>query len=144
MKRITSMMAASLAAVLVAGGASEARLHAQIGPGEIFTVPFAFTADGRQIQPGTYEIRRGSSQFLMSIENVNTGEKQLFSVRPEERSAAPRKGLLVFQGCGDRKELSEFHVRGSNLFSATIDSGRRTTPEVEDCSRIDTVTVAAR
>ena len=144
MKRVSSMMAGSLLAVLIAGGTCQARLNAQNEPGEVFTVPFAFTADGHEIQPGTYEVRRESNQFLVSIQNVKTGEKQLFSVRPEERSAVPAMGLLVFERCGDQKALSEFHIRGTNLYSATIDAGRRKSPEVESCSRSDTVTLAAR
>jgi hypothetical protein len=119
-------------------------LSAQDVQGEIFTVPFTFTAEGHEIEPGTYEIRRDFSQFLMSIVNVKTGEKQLFSVRPETRAAIPEKGLLVFRGCGNRKTLSEFHVRGANLFSAAVEPGRRETPEMERCSRVDAVTIAAR
>ena len=144
MKRITSMMAASLAAVLIAGGASDTTLNAQNMLGEVFTVPFAFTADGHQIQPGTYEIRRDSSQFLLSIQNVTTREKQLFSVRPEQRAEVSSQGLLVFLRCGDRRELSEFHLRGTNLYSATIDTARMKIAEAESCSNPNTVTLAAR
>lgn len=144
MKRFTMMMGALLLAVLMLGGASEAKLNAQIGPGEIFTVPFAFTADGHEIQAGTYEIRRDSSQFLLSIQNLRTGEKQLFNVRPERRSAVPARGLLVFHGCGERKELSEFHVRGTNFYSAAIVSGRSKDSEVENCPSLEDLTLAAR
>ena len=144
MKGATRMMSGLLLAILVGGGASEAKLNAQSGPGEIFTVPFAFAAQGHEIQAGTYEVRRDSSQFLITISNVKTGEKQMFSVRPEGRSAVPQKGLLVFQGCGDRKELGEFHVRGTNLYSTMIESRRKNSPEVEGCSREETVTLAAR
>ena len=144
MKRVKSMMAGSLLAVLIAGGPFEARLNAQSMQGEIFTVPFAFTAQGHEVQPGTYEVRRDSSPFLMSLQNVKTGEKQFFSVRPEQRSAVPAEGMLVFEECGDRKKLSEFHIRGTNLYSATINSRRRESPEVESCSRPETVTLAAR
>jgi hypothetical protein len=144
MKRFTSMMPALLLAVLMVGGASEAKLNAQDRLGEIFTVPFAFTADGHEVQAGTYEIRRDSSQFLLSIQNLKTGEKQLFSVRPEQRSVVLAMGLLVFRGCGERKELSEFHVRGTNLYSAAIDSGRSKNSEIENCPRPENVTLAAR
>ena len=144
MKRATSMVGRLLLAVLIAGGVCGVRLTAQSETGEIFTVPFAFTVDGQEIQPGIYELRRDSNQFLISMRNVKTGEKQLFSVRPEERSAVPAKGLLVFERCGDRKDLSEFHIRGTNSYSATINGGRRKSPEVESCSRPDTVTLAAR
>jgi hypothetical protein len=144
MNRVRSVMAGSLLAVLIAGAAFNAKLVAQNGPGEIFTVPFAFTADGHQIQPGTYEIRRDSTQFLMSIQNVKTGDKQLFSVRPEQRAGVSAKGLLVFHGCSDRKQLSEFHVRGTSLFSATMDSQTSSNLHRESCSRQEVVTLAAR
>lgn len=144
MKRISLNMAGMLLAIVVGGGSFGARAIAQDGTGEIFTVPFAFSADGHDIQPGTYEIRRDSSQFLLSIENVRTGEKQLFSVRPEQRAAVPAKGLLVFQRCGERQELSEFHIRGTNLYSATIDATPRKHSEMEICSQPATVTIAAR
>jgi hypothetical protein len=144
MKRITSIMAGSLFAVLIAGGAFTAELKAQNAPGEIFTVPFAFTADGHEIGPGTYEVRRDMSERLISIQNVETGEKDLISVRPEERSTISGKGLLVFQRCGDRRGLSEFHIRGKSLYSATITPRRNKNVEIENCSMNGTTTVAAR
>jgi hypothetical protein len=144
MNRVTSIMAGLLLTAVVAGNTFEAKLNAQSGPGEIFTVPFAFTADGHVVEPGTYEIRRDSSQFLISIQNVKTGEKQLFSVRPEQRRAVSSEGLLVFNRCGDRKALSEFHVQGTNFFSTTIDGGHAKTMDLESCSHPDTVTLAAR
>lgn len=143
MKRITTTMGGWLLTVLIAGGSSEAKLTAQSGPGEIFPVPFAFTVGGHEIEPGTYEVRRDFSERLISIQNVQTGEKQLFSVRPEERRVVPRKGLLVFQRCGNRKNLSEFHIRGTSLYSETIE-GRNRNTEVERCSPTDTTTIAAR
>ncbi|WP_109487325.1 hypothetical protein [Occallatibacter savannae] len=144
MKQVTSIMSGILLAFVIAGGSGGARANAQDGTGEIFTVPFAFTVDGHDIQPGTYEVRRDLSPFLLSVENVKTGEKELFSVRPEQRRAIPAKGLLVFQRCGDRNKLSEFHVPGTNLYSATIDARPRKSTEVESCSRAETMTIAAR
>lgn len=143
MKHITSIMAGVMLTVFIAGG-FEAGATAQDGTGEIFTVPFAFSADGHKVQAGTYEIRRDSSQFLLSIQDVKTGEKQLFSVRPEQRAAVPEKGLLVFQRCGERKRLSEFHIPGTNFYSATIDSRPRRGTEMENCSQAETMTIAAR
>jgi hypothetical protein len=144
MERITSIVAGSLFAVLITGGAFTAKLKAQDAPGETFTVPFAFTADGHEIGPGTYEVRRDMSEYLMSIQNVQTGEKQLFSVRPEERRSIPGKGLLVFNRCGDRRDLSEFHIRGNSLYSATIEPRRKKNVESETCSITGTTTLAAR
>lgn len=144
MKRVKSIVAGSLFSVLIVCGGCSPKIRAQFAPGEVFTVPFAFRADGHEIGAGTYEIRRDSSQFLISIQNVQTGEKQLFSVRPEERSAVPSKGLLVFHGCGEQKELSEFHIRGTRLYSATIDERGKSNTDVERCSANWTTTIAAR
>lgn len=144
MKRIATIVAGTLMAILIAGGASTAKLNAQNGSGEIFTVPFAFTVDGHKIQPGTYEVRREASQFLISIQNVETGENQSFSVRPEQRSAIPAKGILVFGRCGDQRQLSEFHIRGTNLYSAAIATRNEKNSELESCGSPDVVTLAAR
>jgi len=144
MNGVKSIVAGSLFAVLIAGGASTAKLKAQNEPGEIFTVPFAFTVDRHEIEPGTYEVRRYMNHYLMSIQNVQTGEKQLFSVRPEERSAIPVNGLLVFRRCGDRRDLSEFHIRGISLYSTTIAPSHQRSVEQESCSISGTTTVAAR
>jgi len=144
MKRITSIMAGSLLGIVLAGGAGEARLDAQDPSGEIFTVPFGFTADGHLIEPGTYEVRRAGGPFLISIENVDTGAKQLFSVRPDASQGIPGKGLLVFSRCGDQRQLSEFHIRGTSQFSATIEAGKKKNSDGERCSSSDRTTIAAR
>lgn len=142
--RISSMVAGSFLAVLLAAGVFEAKLSAQDPSGEVFTVPFEFTADGHPIQPGTYEVRRAGSQFLISIENVATGDKELFSVRPDGSKAVPAKGLLVFSRCGDQQQLREFHIRGTSLYSETIEAHRKKNSEIERCSPSDRTTIAAR
>src|SRR5689334_5729361 len=144
MKRITSIAVGSAFAVLTACGTFTAVLSAQDALGEIFTVPFAFTAGGHEIGPGTYEVRRAMSQRLMSIQNVQTGEKELFSVRPEGRSSISGKGFLVFERCGESRNLIEFHNRGTGLYSATIAPIRKKNLEVGSCSMSGTTTVAAR
>jgi hypothetical protein len=144
MKRITSIVVGSAFAVLTACGTFTAVLSAQDALGELFTVPFAFTAGGHEIGPGTYEVRRAMSQRLMSIQNVQTGEKELFSVRPEGRSSISGKGFLVFERCGQSRNLIEFHNRGTGLYSATIAPIRKKNLEVGSCSMSGTTTVAAR
>jgi len=144
MKRVTSIVAGLLGVVLIGTGGIATTLQAQDAPGEIFTVPFAFTAGGHVNEPGTYEVRREANPFLISIQNVQTGDKQLSSVRPEEKGAAPAKGLLVFRKCGDHKDLSEFHIRAARLFSMTIEARGRKNSEMEVCSSTDTTMLAAR
>ncbi|HEY2470075.1 MAG TPA: hypothetical protein VGI45_19900 [Terracidiphilus sp.] len=144
MKRITSIMAESLVAVLIAGGGFTNKLTAQNEPGAIFSVPFSFTADGYVVAAGTYEVNLVSSQYLMSIRNVDTGEKQIFTVRPEQQPAVAARGLLVFHRCGQRKDLTEFHLPGSKLYSAAISPRHGRNSEVESCSSAESMTVAAR
>jgi len=143
MKRITSIVIASLS-VLFAAGAFTSNLHAQNEPGVIFRVPFAFTADGHNVAAGNYEINLVSNQYLMSIRNVETGEEQIFSVRPEQQKAIASQGLLVFHRCGQRKDLTEFHIPGTRLYSTTIAVSLAKSSEFETCSPDETTTIAAR
>lgn len=144
MKRTISVVAGSLFAVLAAGGGFTQKLAAQAGSGATFSVPFPFTADGYNVAAGTYEVRHLSSPFLISVINVETGEKQIFSVRPEQQGKIPSKGLLVFHRCGERVNLTEFHMTGTNSYSTAISPKRARNSEVESCSPEETMTVAAR
>ena len=144
MKRITSIVAGLLLAILISGGTLAADLHAQNEPGLIFSVPFPFSTNGHLIPAGTYEVILDSSQFLMSIRNIKTGNKQLFSVRPEQRGAIAEHGLLVFHSCGARKDLTEFHIPGTDVYSATMMPHGSRNIETNNCRANDTMTLAAR
>lgn len=144
MKRMSSIIVGSLVAVLTMSGTFVAKAHAQDGPGVIFSVPFAFTADGRNIDAGTYELNLISNKFMMSIRNLETGDMQIFSVHPEEQRAIDSKGRLIFHSCGGRLDLAEFHVPGSNLFSETMRPQRRKNMEARACPTPDLVALAAR
>jgi hypothetical protein len=144
MKRITSIVAASLFAVLIGTGVFSSGANAQTEPAQVFSVPFPFTADGHVIDAGTYEINRASNQFLMSIRNLQTGEQQLFAVRPEQQRTISSRGVLVFHRCGSTRDLTEFHVPGTNLYSTVIPPRRSAASDLERCSEGDTTTIAAR
>ncbi len=144
MKRIRSIIVGSLAAILVAGGTSEGKLIAQNGPGVIFSVPFAFTADGNKIAAGTYELNLVSNEFMMSIRNLETGDTQVFNVHPEQQRAIESRGRLIFHRCGGHMDLAEFHVPGTNLYSETITPGGVKNAEVKSCPTADAVFLAAR
>lgn len=144
MKRMSSIIVGSLVAVLIAGGAFAVKLHAQNGLGVVFSVPFAFTADGRDIAAGTYELNLASNKFMMSIRNVETGDMQVFTVHPEEQRAIDSHGRLVFHSCGGHMDLTEFHVPGTNLFSETIPPRRLQNMEAKACHAPDSVTMASR
>lgn len=144
MKRITSIVAGALIAVLIGTGAISTKANAQAETTQVFSVPFAFTADGHVIDAGTYEINLVSNQFLMSIRNLKTGDRQLFAVRPEQQRNTSSRGLLVFHRCGANRDLTEFHVPGTNLYSTTIPPRHKTASDLERCSEDDTTTIAAR
>ncbi len=144
MKRMSSIIVGSLVAVLVVGGTFAAKLHAQDGQGVIFSVPFAFSADGRNIAAGTYELNLVSNHFMMSIRNVETGDMQVFTVHPEEQRAADSQGRLIFHNCEGHMDLIEFHVPGTNLFSETTPPRRQRNMEAKACPAPDFVTLAAR
>jgi|GEM_PF-1326293 len=144
MKRITSIVAGSLLAILIAGGTLAANLHAQNEPGLIFVVPFQFSTNGHPIPAGTYQVTLDSSQFLMSIRNIKTGDKQLFNVRPEQRGTIAERGVLVFHKCGARKDLTEFHIPGTDVYSATMMPHVAKNIETNDCRANDNLTLAAR
>lgn len=144
MKRITSIVTGSFFAVLIACGGCAPKVKAQADAGAVFSVPFAFTADGHTVAAGTYEVRRLSTPFLISIRNVDTGEKQIFSVRPEQQRKDPATGLLIFHRCGPSADLTEFHLPGTNLYSAAISPHHGKNSETETCSPDETMTVAAR
>jgi hypothetical protein len=144
MKRITSIVAGSCFAVLIACGGCAPKLKAQTEPGAIFSVPFSFTTDGHRVAAGTYEVRRLSSPFMISISNVETGKKEIFTARPEHQQNLLSKGLLVFHRCGQRTELTEFHIPGTELYSVLIAPQLRQNAEFESCSSPDTMTIAAR
>jgi len=144
MKHIRSIIVGSLFAILIMGGTFAARLHAQDGPGIIFTVPFAFSADGKNIPAGTYELNLVSNKFMMSIRNLETGELQVFSVYPDQEQRIESHGRLVFHGCGDRKDLAEFHIPGTSIYSKTITLRREKILEAKACPSNESVSVASR
>jgi hypothetical protein len=144
MKRMRSIIVGSLVAVLIAGGTFTSKLHAQNDPGVVFSVPFAFTADGRNIAAGTYELNLVSNKFMMSIRNMETGDMQVFTVHPEEQRAIDSHGRLIFHSCGGHMDLTEFHVPGTNLFSETIPPRQQKNMEAKACPAPDFVTLASR
>ncbi len=144
MKRMNSIIVSSLVAVLIVGGTFAVKAHAQNGPGVVFSVPFAFTADGRNIPAGTYELNLISNNFMMSIRNVETGNMQIFNVHPEQQRAIESQGRLIFHNCGDHLELTEFHIPGTDVFSETMRRRSRNNTEAKACPPTDFVTLASR
>jgi len=137
-------VAGSFLAILIAGCTLATDLQAQNEPGLIFVVPFEFSTNGHPVPAGTYQVTLDSSQFLISIRNIKTGDKQLFNVRPEQRGTIAERGVLVFHKCGARKDLTEFHIPGTDVYSATMMPQGARNIETNDCRTNETMTLAAR
>jgi len=144
MKRMSSIITGSLAAVLIVGSTFAVKLHAQDGPGVSFSVPFAFSLDGQHIDAGNYKLNLVSSQYLLSIRNLKTGELRFFGVHPENQRTIEEHGHLVFDGCGNHRYLAEFHIPGTDTYSVTATQEREKKAEAKACPTADSVFLAAR
>lgn len=143
MKSMTSIIVRSLFAILISCSPL-ATAFAQYDPGIIVNIPFAFSADGQEIAPGTYQLQLISGSFLMSVRNVNTYEEQFITVRPEQSRRATPEGRLIFQVCDGHSYLTEIHIPGANLFSETVAGRKHKYAEAGPCSNEDSSTVALR
>lgn len=141
MKSMTSIIVRSLFAILI-GGSPLATAFAQYDPGITVNIPFAFSADGQEIAPGTYQLQLISGNFLMSVRNVNTFEEQFLPVRPEQARRASSEGRLIFQVCDGHSYLTEIHIPGANLFSETIAGHKQKEVEAGPCTNDQSTTVA--
>lgn len=144
MKRIRSIIVGSLFGLLIMSSPFAARLNAQDESGAVFTVPFAFSVDGHNIDAGSYELKLVSSEYMISVRDLKTGALQFFSVHPDQQRKFETRDRLVFNGCGDHRYLTEFHIRGTNLFSSTNTPGRVKDAEAKACPATDAVFLAAR
>src|SRR5579863_6769248 len=77
MNRFIASFAKLLLAILIAGGTLATDLHAQSDEITV-NVPFAFIVGTHTISPGTYRFSLMSSEFLLSVVNTKTGDKQIF------------------------------------------------------------------
>jgi hypothetical protein len=143
MKRITSIIAKSLFAILISG-ALLTPAHAQFDPGITVDIPFAFSVDGQDIAAGTYQLQLVDSNFLMSVRNVITGNEQMITVRPEEARQISAQAGLTFQVCQGHSYLTQIHTPGTNLFSATVTGHKQSENKTGTCSKDDAITVALR
>lgn len=144
MKRMTSIIVNSLFAILLSGGPFALTAQAQYDAGITVDIPFAFSADGQEIAAGTYQLQLINSNFLMSVRNVNTGNEQMLTVRPETDRSFESHGRLIFEVCNGRRSLAEVHIPGTNLFSETVSGRRRKGVEAASCSKDDSTTIALR
>jgi len=121
MNRFIASFAKLLLAILIAGGTLATDLHAQSDEITV-NVPFAFIVGTHTIAPGTYRFSLMSSEFLLSVVNTKTGDKQIFDVRPELQNTPHARGRLIFRKSADRPTLCEIHFSRTETFSELIES----------------------
>jgi hypothetical protein len=117
MKHIPSLIVKLLVAILIISGLFAINVQAQTDPGMIVSIPFPFTVGTQRIAPGTYDFSMVSTQFLLSVRNVITGEKEMFAVRPEQQRASEQKERLIFHHSEGCSVLSEVHFPGTSTFT---------------------------
>lgn len=123
MRRFMSLAAQSLVALLIGGAMLVTNLHAQDDAMTI-SVPFAFTVGTQSKAPGTYQFKLVSSQFLLSVTNVKTGEMEVFSVHPQQQRTYEERGHLAFRKAAGHSFLNEVHFRGTDVFSEVVQAPR--------------------
>jgi hypothetical protein len=120
MKRISSLIVKSLVTLLIGGATLATSVQAQEDWAVTATVPFPFTVGKQSIAPGTYQFSLESSLFLLSVTNVKTGDKELFTVRPENQPAIEEHGRIIFRDSDGSNALNEVHFPGTDMFSKLI------------------------
>jgi hypothetical protein len=144
MKRILSLIAKSLAIILIGSGALATNLQAQSDVAVTASVPFPFTVGTHNMAPGTYEFSLDSSQFLVSVVNVKTGHREMFPVRPGQQLAVEQRGRLKFRNSKARSALSEIHFPGTDRFSEVDQRHGIGTIEAKNSSTDSSISVAQR
>jgi hypothetical protein len=96
--------------LLCAGANASAQTTASV------TIPFAFSADNRNVAAGSYKVELLSDRYL-SLRNIATNQTMVLMVRPEAGLAIESRGRMVFQQEGSQKYLSQVWIAGTSLHS---------------------------
>lgn len=113
-------IARALFALLIIGGSLSSSMQAQ-NDAVTVTVPFRFAVGTHSNAPGTYHFSLESSQYLLSVTNVKTGDVEMFDVRPERQSKFERRGHLIFRDSSGHNVLHEVHFPHTDTFAELID-----------------------
>ena len=144
MTKFTSLVAASLVTLLIGSTTLAINLQAQSDDAITVRVPFSFTVGTQSIAPGTYRFSLVSSQFLLSVVNIKTGDMEMFDVRPEQQRAVDQHGRLVFRNTEGSSVLNEIHFPGAGLFSEVIQRRDDRRVEAKRSSTDNSISVAQR
>lgn len=143
MTRFTSLVVKSLVTLLIGSGTLATNLQAQSGAITV-SVPFPFIVGAQSIAPGTYQFSLLSSQFLLSVVNVKTGDREIFSVHPEQQRADDQHGLLVFRNSEGCSVLREVHFPDKSEFSEVIQRHGAGRIEAKRSSTDSSISIAQR
>lgn len=143
MTRYTSIVVKSLVTLLIGSGTLATNLQAQSDEITV-RVPFPFTLGTQRIASGTYQFSLLSSQFLLSVVNVKTGDREMFDVHPEQQRAVDQHGLLVFRNHDGLRVLNEIHFPGESQFSEVIQRRGAGTNEAKGSSNGSSISIAQR
>ena len=119
MTRLMPLFVKSLSVIFIAGGILATNLQAQSNEITV-SVSFPFAVGSHNLAPGTYRFSLMSSEFLLSVVDVKTGNRQIFDVHPEQQNSAEQRGRLIFRKSAGRRILNEIHFPGADTFSETI------------------------
>lgn len=144
MKRITSLVVKSLVTILIGSGTLAGYLQAQTDVAMTASIPFAFTVGTQRIPPGTYRFSLVSSPFVLSVVDVKTGHKEIFSVRPEQQRAFESHERLIFRESEGCSSLNEVHFLGTRMFTEVIQRHGVGRSEAKSSSTCTSVAVARR
>jgi hypothetical protein len=144
MTKFTSLVVTSLVTLLIGSATLAPNLQAQGNDAITFRVPFSFTVGTQSIAPGTYQFSLLSNQFLLSVLNVKTGHKEIFTVRPERQRAPDQLGRLVFRNSEGSSVLYEVHFPGTGLSSEVIQRRDDRRLETKRSSSDSSISVAQR
>ena len=114
---------AALAILASAGGP----LYAQATPGVTAKIDFAFSAGGKVLPAGRYEIRpQDSTSNVLTLRNVDAGKTEMvpFVTRLGQREGT--KSVFVFDKEGTKLTLTEVHVSGTDGYLLQGSGGKHT------------------
>jgi hypothetical protein len=144
MTKFTSLVVTSLVTLLIGSATLATNLQAQSDDAITVRVPFSFTVGMQSIAPGTYQFSLLSSQFLLSVVNVKTGDMEMFDVRPEQQRAVDQHGRLVFRNTEGCSVLNQVHFPGTSQFSEVVQRHGAGRIEAKRSSSDSSITVAQR
>jgi hypothetical protein len=87
--------------------------------------PFPFSVDNQQYPAGTYQFTL-ESQWLLSINDADGGNKNFFPIHPEDSRLLGSQSRLTFYNCDGNEKLEAVYIPGTGITAELIGSGSAT------------------